>query len=173
MTQSVSLFKQSGGSCIVENSTLGWNRNTKFLKELSTNTGVHIVAGTGVYLEDSLWKDLVSKAQVEKMSKFCTDEILVGCHDDPSVKCGFIGEVGVSNQMTTFERKSIQASAWTQQATGAAVGFHPGRSKESAFEIMRVYLEAGGKADRAILCHSESEIILSGPKQMRIFKNYL
>ena len=71
-----------------------------------------------------------------------------------------------------FERKSIQASAWTQQATGAAVGFHPGRSKESAFEIMRVYLEAGGKADRAILCHSESEIILSGPGQSKIFNNY-
>merc|ERR1712156_155628 len=45
VTESVNLFRKSGGSCIVENSTLGWNRNTTFLKDLSSKTGVHIVAG--------------------------------------------------------------------------------------------------------------------------------
>ena len=100
VTESVNLFRKSGGSCIVENSTLGWNRNTTFLKDLSSKTGVHIVAGSGFYLEDSLTDEFVLKSQVEKMSKFCTDEILFGCHDDPTIKCGFIGEVGVANEMT-------------------------------------------------------------------------
>ena len=59
--------------------------------------------------------------------------------------------------LTAFERKAVQAAAWSQQATGAVVGFHPGRSKESANEIMRIFQESGGKAQRAILCHAESK----------------
>ena len=40
----------TGGGCIVENSTFGLNRKTAFLKRLSQETGVHIVAGTGIDL---------------------------------------------------------------------------------------------------------------------------
>ena len=39
-----------------------------------------------------------------------------------------------------IERKAIQAAAATQIVTGAAVGFHPGRSIDSPFDIMRVFL---------------------------------
>ena len=34
------------------------------------------------------------------------------------VRCGVIGEVGVSHPMTDFEKKSLQASAKAQQITG-------------------------------------------------------
>ena len=34
------------------------------------------------------------------------------------VKCGVIGEVGVSYPMTDFEKKSLQAAAKAQQVTG-------------------------------------------------------
>ena len=48
MTESLKLFKAAGGSCLVDNSTYGMNRNIKFLKTLSQDTGVHIIAGTGI-----------------------------------------------------------------------------------------------------------------------------
>ena len=51
----------------------------------------------------------------------------------------------------------MQAAANAQQVTGAAVQFHPGKNQESPFEIMRVFQEEGGRADKAILCHTESE----------------
>ena len=51
----------------------------------------------------------------------------------------------------------MQAAANSQQVTGAAVQFHPGKNQESPFEIMRVFQEEGGRADKAILCHTESE----------------
>ena len=34
------------------------------------------------------------------------------------VRCGVIGEVGVSYPMTDFEKRSLQASAKAQQITG-------------------------------------------------------
>ena len=48
MTESLKLYKAAGGSCLVDNSTYGMNRNIKFLKTLSQDTGVHIIAGTGI-----------------------------------------------------------------------------------------------------------------------------
>ena len=45
---SVKNFKANGGGCLVENSTFGLNRRTSFLKKLSEETGVHIIAGTGM-----------------------------------------------------------------------------------------------------------------------------
>ena len=44
---SVKRFKASGGGAIVENSTFGLQRKNSFLKKLSEETGVHVVAGTG------------------------------------------------------------------------------------------------------------------------------
>ena len=55
-----------------------------------------------------------------------------------------------------FERKSIQASAEAQEATGAPVSFHPGRDPKSPFEIMRIFAEAGGNPRKAICSHLES-----------------
>ena len=37
------------------------------------------------------------------------------------VRCGVIGEVGVSYPMTDFEKKSLQAAAKAQQITGIHV----------------------------------------------------
>ena len=52
--ESLKAFKASGGGCIVENSTFGLNRRTSFLKELSQETGVHIIAGTGIFIDISI-----------------------------------------------------------------------------------------------------------------------
>ena len=48
MIESLKLFKAAGGGCLVENSVLGMNRNSNFLKRLSEETGVHIIAGSGI-----------------------------------------------------------------------------------------------------------------------------
>lgn len=110
-------------------------------------------------------------------------ELTVGCLDQPDIKAGFIGEIGITYPMTgksgwkrgswinklslpiffqivpsEIEKRSIRAAAAAQLAVGAPVSFHPGRNPDSAFDIMRVFLEAGGKADRMILSHTESKL---------------
>ena len=46
--ESLKAFESAGGGCVVENSTFGLHRKTSFLKRLSEQTGVHIIAGTGI-----------------------------------------------------------------------------------------------------------------------------
>ena len=41
--------QENGGGTVVENTTIGVERDIKFLRQLSQATGVHIVAGTGIY----------------------------------------------------------------------------------------------------------------------------
>ena len=101
------------------------------------------------------------------MTKHMVDEITIGSIDFPDVKCGFIGEIGCQYPLQDFERRSILAAAETQEATGAPVGFHPGRDPESPFEIMRIFTEAGGNAKKSVVGHLESTI-----SQFQLFYTY-
>ena len=76
---SVSKFKEHGGGCILDNSSLPKNRKSGFLKKLSQET--------------------VRTSTVESMTRHLTKEISEGCIDDQTVKCGFIGEIGVSETL--------------------------------------------------------------------------
>ena len=96
---SVSKFKEHGGGCILDNSSLPKNRKSGFLKKLSQETGVHIIAGTGFYVEGSHSQETVRTSTVESMTRHLTKEISEGCIDDQTVKCGFIGEIGVSETL--------------------------------------------------------------------------
>ena len=47
IVDSVKEFAASGGGCLVENSTLGLSRKSAFMKRVSQETGVHVIAGAG------------------------------------------------------------------------------------------------------------------------------
>lgn len=52
-----------------------------------------------------------------------------------------------------FEKRAIKASAEVQSLIGCGVTFHPARDPRATFEIIRLYLEAGGKAEKCIMSH--------------------
>lgn len=45
------------------------------------------------------------------------------------------------------------SSAVVQEETGCPVTIHPGRHPTAPEEILRIYQEAGGKADRLVMGH--------------------
>lgn len=76
------------------------------------------------------------------------------------IKCGLVGEIGSAYPINDFERRSIVACAEVQQALKCGVSFHPGRdSPQSAFDVLRIYLEAGGAADKAVMSHLDRTIL--------------
>ncbi|XP_034249928.1 phosphotriesterase-related protein [Thrips palmi] len=148
----IELFKSAGGGTIVENTSHGIQRKIKLMETVSRQTGVNILAGCGYYVEN-LQPESVRCMREEELYNSIITEMTVGCIDYPSVKCGFIGEVGSVWPITDFEKRAIRATAQAQNTLGCAVTFHPGRHNKAPFEIMRLYLEAGGKANRAIMSH--------------------
>lgn len=93
----VLLYKKYGGGTIVENSSHGLKRNLRFLYDVSIGTGVHLIAGTGHYINNLQSEEHLAMS-VENMVNLYVDEIENGIDLNGDgktfVKCGFIGEVG-------------------------------------------------------------------------------
>lgn len=161
--EDVKIYKEFGGGSIVENTTCGINRNLKLMYEVSKDTGVNVIAGTGYYL-GMTQKEEILNVSVESMVETYTNEILNGIDVEISptktvkIKCGIIGEIGSAYPISEFEKRAIIATAEAQSTLKCGVTFHPGRdSPNSAFEVMRIYLEAGGDASKCVMSHLDRE----------------
>ena len=61
--------------------------------------------------------------------------------------------------LTDFEKQAIRATGEIQEVLGCGVSFHPGRDAKAPFEIMRLYLEAGGKAEKCVMSHLDRKFV--------------
>lgn len=157
--EDLKIFKQVGGGAIVENTTCGINRNLKLMYIAAKELGLNIIAGTGHYL--GMTQSPASlKMSVEEMVNLYTHEMEKGIDvqitatETVTIKCGVVGEIGSAYPISDFEKRSILAAAEVQSNLKCGATFHPGRdSPNSPFEIMRIYLEAGGDASKCVMSH--------------------
>jgi phosphotriesterase-related protein len=64
------VFKKAGGATIVENTVMGINRDIAKMVNISTSSGVHLVCGTGYFVEQTIPGN-VRSATVEKIAEVC------------------------------------------------------------------------------------------------------
>lgn len=159
VVEDVREFKAFGGASIVENTSYGIDKNVKFMVDVARKTGVNIIAGTGHYLELTQPADAL-KLTVEELVNLYSNDVQKGVEiEGEIIKCGFIGEVGSVYPITEFEKRAIQATAIVQSHLKCGVSFHPGRDSKAPFEIMRIYLEAGGDASKAVMSHLDRTLL--------------
>lgn len=91
----IKAYRKFGGGSIVENTTHGLDRNLDLFCDIAKETGVHVIAGTGHYIEAVQNASNVAMT-VENMVDLYTKELTIGSETNQNglVKCGFIGEVG-------------------------------------------------------------------------------
>ncbi|KAF4523165.1 hypothetical protein B566_EDAN002423 [Ephemera danica] len=150
-------FRAAGGCSIVENTSHGIGRNLPLMLEASKQSGVNIIAGTGFYVHQVQSTALLNSS-TEDLADIIRKDLTLGCTENTEVKCGVIAEVGSGWPLDAFERRAIQATAVVQNEVGCGVSFHPGRDPEAPSEIARVYLEAGGAAQKAVMSHLDRTI---------------
>ena len=154
MVQEMKFFRENGGCSIVECTTFG--KDLHFLKDLSLQTGVNIIAGSGYYVNMSQPAAVHAKS-VEEIYAEMKDELFVG---QDGIKCGIIGEIGTCFPVHDWERKVLQAAAHVQsEHRTVPVSIHPGRDPRAPLEVLRIFLEAGGKADKLVMCHLERTLM--------------
>ncbi|XP_061111601.1 phosphotriesterase-related protein [Conger conger] len=154
------LYRRSGGGTIVENTTTGINRDVKTLKRLAKETGVHVVAGAGFYV-DATHSSETRKMTVEKLTDIMVSEVLHGA-DGTDIKCGVIGEIGMSWPMTDSEKKVLKATAHAQTELGCPVIIHPGRNPAAPAAVVRILQEAGGDISKTVMSHLDRTIFDEG-----------
>lgn len=158
ISDEMSFFKQNGGASIVECSTMGGNR--EFLKGLSQHSGVNIIAGAGYYVHMSQPASVHAKP-VEEIYEEMKEDLFVG---QDGIRCGIIGEIGSVYPVHQFEKKVLQAAAHVQsEHKSVPVSIHPGRHNDAPAEVMRIFLEAGGRAQKAVMCHLERTYMTDEP----------
>ncbi|XP_014853776.1 PREDICTED: phosphotriesterase-related protein [Poecilia mexicana] len=153
-------YRKAGGGTIVENTTMGIDRDLPALRQLAKDTGVHIIAGAGYYI-DCTHTEATKKMSVEKLTDNIVSEVLHGA-DDTDVRCGVIGEIGTGWPITESEKKVLRATAHAQSQLGCPVIIHPGRDPAAPAEVVRILQEAGGDISKTVMSHLDRTIFDEG-----------
>lgn len=152
-------FKRLGGRTLVDAtmcSDIG--RNPLGVKRIAEATGLNIIMGTGYYVEHSQRVEVMRKRSEEEIARGFVDNIAKGI-EGTGVRCGLIGEIGISWPMGDCERKVLRAACFAQKETGAPLVIHPGQSEESPFEVIDIIKDAGADLSHTAMIHMERTIL--------------
>lgn len=157
VSREVAAFQAIGGMTIVDatgSSHIG--RSPERLHDLSEKTGLHVVMGTGAYLE-RFEAERITARTVEAMAEEMLSDIREGVDiGGRRIRAGIIGEVGVSPSFTEGERASLRASAIAQRESGTALNIHmPGWQRRGDEVLDIVVDEMAVNPSRVSLAHSD------------------
>jgi phosphotriesterase-related protein len=142
-------FAALGGRTVVETTGWGIGRDLAGLRRVSERTGVHIVAGTGFYLEASHPVDVLDLGP-----DGVTERILADLRDgEDGIRPGIIGEVGVSADFTPAEQVSLRGALAAQVATGLPVQVHLPGWFRLATTVLDLVDSVGADPAKVVLCH--------------------
>ncbi|TIP97752.1 MAG: phosphotriesterase, partial [Mesorhizobium sp.] len=109
------------------------------------------VMGTGFYLEHT-HPEWLKTMDVDAVTEFIVNDV-GGGEMQPTILAGLIGEVGVSKDFTSEERKSLRASARASRITGVPLSIHLPGWERLAHEVLDVVEAEGADLRHTVLCH--------------------
>jgi len=145
MTDEMKQAKAEGIACIVDGGHLDMGRDIGFLRQISLNSGLPIIAGAGFYaqpfypMEISTWSENQIFAALVKQAE--TDPV------------GAFGEIGSWDLITSDERKVFRAVGRAHVATGLPIFTHTGIPGKSAIEQLDILEDAGVKPQSVVIGH--------------------
>lgn len=155
MTKEVAGFKTSGGASIVEVSAPGIRSSAGDLlavRRISENTGVHIVASTGLYAEYT-WPDGYRNMTFSEYVTFLRREIHYGIQDTGILPGHIKAAYETPSQQVGYY---LRAAAQVSRETGVSLQVHLGpflTPDEVRNNVIQPLLQGGCIPEKTILCH--------------------
>ena len=144
MTEEMSAGARAGVACIADQGHPDMGRDLDFLKRISRQSGLPIVAGCGYYTQPFYPPEIASWSEDR-----IAEELV---HEAKTQPVGVIGEIGTWDVMTPGERKVFRAAAKTHRATGLPIVTHTNFGK-GAMEQLDLLESAGVKPERVAIGH--------------------
>ena len=144
MADEMSAARKDGVACMVDQGHPDMGRDMEFLKQISTRSGLPIVAGCGYYTQP-FYPPEIAKWDEDEIAH----ELMRQAKSEP---VGVIGEIGTWDAMTADERKVFRAVAQVHKATDLAIVTHTNFGK-GATEQLDLLEEAGVKPARVAIGH--------------------
>lgn|SRR5574341_368933 len=117
------VYYRLGGRSIVELTNIGMGRDAVGLSQISQETGLNIICGTGFYLH-KYYPAHVHDASLQELEQILITEITQGIQDT-GIRAGIVGEIGTSqDDIMLDEEKVLRASASAALKTGAPLSTH-------------------------------------------------
>ncbi len=142
-----------GGNAIVDATPVDLDRDPDALARLSEESGLHVVMGTGYYLEATHRAFIAAGDEEPASFDLITDE-----HDGGGIRPGMIGEIGTSDPPTPGELRSVRGAARAALATGLPLSIHLHPWGDNAHRVLDVVGETGLGLERVLLNHLSTAI---------------
>jgi phosphotriesterase-related protein len=144
MAEEMRAAAKDGVACIVDQGHPDMGRDLEFLKRISRESGLPIVAGCGYYTQPFYPPEIAKWSEDE-----IANELI---HQAQTQPIGVFGEIGTWDVMTTDERKVFRAVAKAHRATNLAIVTHTNFGK-GAIEQLDLLEDAGVKPGRIAIGH--------------------
>jgi len=118
----VRAFAAAGGRAIVQWTPYGLGRRAELLPDISAESGVHLVAATGMHRAEHYPPGVVDDVR-DDLAELFVRELTVGIGGG-SVKAGLIKVAGGFHILDAHARQVLAAAAEAHHATGAPIAIH-------------------------------------------------
>lgn len=156
----VNLCKKAGVAAMVDCMPLGAGRDAKRLLNIASETGINLIAVTGLhhdryYQED----DILEKSSAEQLAEYFLKDINEGM-DRTEAKAGLIKVVTSGPKIKDREKKLIEAAAIAHFESGAPIISHCEHGT-GAIEQLELFSEFKIPLSRVTLSHTDKEADVS------------
>lgn len=148
-------FRQLGGGSVVDLTITGIRPQPARLRQVSEQTGLHIVAGGGCYTQRSHPPEVAALSEAQLLERLL-HEIANGL-DGTDVRPGIIGEIGTSSPVHPDEAKVLRVAAAAQAKTGLAVNVHVAIFRREALAALDILEDAGADSSRVVISHLDEQ----------------
>ena len=150
------MYKRAGGDSLIDCTLPGIGRDPGGLVRISRAVGLHIVMGAGYYV-GATYPAYVAGMSEDDITAEIIREFRVGV-GDTGIRAGSIGEIGSSVPITEEEKKVFRAAGRAQAELGCGLTTHPGRVRDSPFEIIELLRGAGADLSRVVIGHIDRTV---------------
>lgn len=151
----LAVFKEAGGSGLVDLTLPGLGRNASLLREVSRLSGLHIICSTG-WNSQSTYPKFAKEARMEELTEAICSELTRGI-DGTSIRAGIIGEIGMTGPITPSEDRILRAAGKAQAITGATIVIDtlPLLQVKYASEALDILEREGTNPRRVVFAHCD------------------
>jgi phosphotriesterase-related protein len=147
-------YRELGGGTIVDATPFDLGRDPDALVDFARRSGLHLVMGTGYYLEATHRAHL--PAGDEERATY--DAILADCAPGNAVRPGIIGEIGTFDPPTASELRVVRGAARAALDTGLSLSVHLHPWSDTAEVVLDVIAETGLPIERVLLNHLSTAV---------------
>jgi len=149
--EQVKAAKVRGVKTIFDPTVMGLDRDVRFMKRIADETGMQIIAATGIYTFHYLPTRFVAN-DIEFMSQQFIRDIEVGVQNS-SIRAGFLKCATDVQGVTPDVEKVIRAVARAHHQTGVPIMTHSHPASETGLKQIAIFKEEGVHLNNVLIGH--------------------